>query len=227
MLAGFTAVGVPLGQPLSAQAVASMTAAVAVQVGAPPELVSLSRDVEYALAVMLSLSASSGVNGAAVHTALLAATASTDVTVQVNGITVVPVRRRRLSAAETTVTLLAYSTDWSRMPAFNASLYATAANGSLTTALVAAGVGTSGAALAAPPLSCAQFGVAVQCPPGTLDSAQVLRSMQPSALAASASLLDSLNSAGMGNITAFAVSQSPIVGASQRRAAAAIQTRSI
>jgi hypothetical protein len=121
-------------------------------------------------------------------------------------------------------TALASGANVSDVRAFNVTLFSVVADGSLTLALQAAGVNTTGAVLPVPPALGLQLNLAIQCPAGAVDAttgallantSTMLRSVSPGgALDASASLLANISArGGLGNISSVVVSLTPIVGA--------------
>ncbi len=106
----------------------------------------------------------------------------------------------------------------------NATLQSAIANGSLTAALQAAGVNTTGAELPVPPVVGAQLHVIVQCPDGAVGAnatllpnvTTMLTNVAPGVLDASPLLLDNASDLGLGNISGVVVSLTAIVGACMR-----------
>lgn len=159
--------------------------------------------------------ASSRVTSDALLAAVVAATGSQSggTTVSVLGTNAVARRRRLLGIVE--VTLLASHPVLSSVLGFNDTLVAAAANGTLASVLRTAGVSVGGLYVPVPPVSGAQFTMAVRCPTGAGRPSvpTVMQALSPGGVDVSSGLLANFNAAGLGRITHLAISELPVVGA--------------
>ncbi len=167
------------------------------------------------------VNASAGTSASAVGAALAAATGASGRGVALQVLGVSTGGGRRLLAVEARVQ--AFSATITGVLQMNATLAEVVSDGTLTTALQAAGVNTTGAELPVPPRLGAQFHLALQCPDGAVDgngtllpnaaATTMLERLSPAALGASASLLGDFNMVGLGNIASVGVSLLATIGA--------------
>ena len=140
-------------------------------------------------------------------------------------------RRKLLGSVE--FSAMAYSANLAAIIALNITLHSAVSNGSLTAALVRAGINATGVELPVPPDAGAQFHVQVQCPDGAVgtdgsplpSAAEMLQRTSPGALDASTQLLADIAAVGLGVISRMAVTLSPILGALSPRCVCLAVTR--
>ena len=220
VLVGVTLFGDSLDDSIEDDGLSQVIVAFASAVGTSASLVSI-LSVEYVLSIVVALpgvSASSDL-GAGVNAALQVVTGGglPDVSLQTRGIMSGGTAQLRRLLATTEVAALATSANLADMLAVNATLVQAIDNGTLTRALNAVGVNTTGAALPVLPLTGAQFHFAILCPEGAAGStplpgaSDVIAAVSPGALDASATLINDFNAIGLGVISSVSVTLTPIV----------------
>lgn len=196
----------------------SVVAAFANAVGTNSTFVTI-QSVEYVLSFVLALPDMnlSSLSTPSVLVAVQNAVGTSSVAMQLRGVTSVNTMRRLLSIAE--VTFSSSSSNLAGILNLNATLNAAVNNGTLASALVAAGVNSTGVQLPVPTLAGAQFHFAIQCPDGVTDAngatlpnvTTMLQAVMPGQLETSAQLFTDFNASGVGVLSKVAVTLSPIV----------------
>jgi hypothetical protein len=186
-----------------------------------PAYISIPR-VDYVLSLIIGLPGQNVTDSHNVRAAMTNITLSEarGTVVQVFAMNVHSNRRRlQQQQAYAEALVMAFNTDMSAVADFNDTVVLAAANGTLTVAMIAAGVRASSANVAAPPSTGAQFHFAIQCAPlpgvtsGVPSTTAVLQAVSPAGLYASTGFLTDLNAAGLGTITSMFVSQAAVAGA--------------
>ena len=224
---GVTLFGASLDDNIEADGLGAVAHAFAAALGTTSSLVSI-QSVEYVLQIVIATpgvdAASASRSKAAVGAALLSATGASSAGVSLNMLSVNMDASRRKLLGTVEFTAMAYSASLAAVLSMNTTLYSAVSDGSLTAALVTAGVNATGVELPVPTDAGAQFHVQVQCPDSAVgtdgtprpSAAARLRRASAGALDASTQLLPDIAAVGLGVISHAAVTLSPILGAHSR-----------
>jgi hypothetical protein len=222
VLVAITAFGPSLDADLrSPEALQTVIGAMAEAIGINPAYISIPR-VDYVLSLLIGLPGLNVTDSGRVRAAVTNITRSEarGTIVQVFAMNMHSNRRRlQQQQAYAEALVMVSNTDMSAVAEFNATVVLAAANGTLTVAMLAAGVPTTSATVAAPPSTGAQFHFAIRCAPlpgvvsGVPDTTAVLQAVSPDGLYSINGFLADLSAAGLGTINSIIVSQAAIAGA--------------